>query len=194
MEYQHIDKTTFNDVMEKITNEFKKIEEKEKEMPCHEYLKFDKSFNLISKEQYCNVMKVLLTLFSLNYNQDMFIYYDEEKKEWKTIISRDRIDKKKLLEICYEIHYDDKETILSCNKRLYIIIIRQIKSCYKSEFDLKPIFIPLEMNMTNIPTICNFNPSHVMVSSKYGVVDLNYIPDETLKFNIIEDYEGNKEK
>lgn len=194
MEYQHIDKTTFNDVMKKITNEFKKIEEKEKEMPCHEYLKFDKSFNLISKGQYCNVMKVLLELFSLDYNKDMFVFYDEKKKEWQTGISRDRIDKIKLSEICYEIHYDNKETTLSRNKTLYIIITRQIKSCYKSEFDLKPIYVPFEMNMTNIPTICNFNPSHLMVSSKYGMIDLNYKPDETLKFNIIEDYEGNKEK
>jgi len=29
-----------------------------------------------------------------------------------------------------------------------------------------------------------------MISSKYGMIDLNYKPDETLKFNIIEDYEG----
>ena len=183
------------EALKNIEESLKIQQEKMKEMPCHEYLKFDKSFNLISKGQYCNVMKILLKLFSLDYNQDMFVFYDEEKKEWKTAIGRDRIVKKKLSEICYEIHYDDKETALSYNKTLYIIITRQIKACYKSEFELKPIFMPFEMNMTNIPTaISNFNPSHLMVSSKYCMVDLNYKPDETLKFNIIEDYEGNKEK
>ena len=51
--------------------------------------------------------------------------------------------------------------------------------------------MPFEMDLTYIPTtISNFNPSHLMVSSKYGMVDLNYKPDETLKFNITEDYEG----
>ena len=182
------------EAFKKIEESLKIQQEKMKEMPCHEYLKFDKSFNLISKEQYCNVMKVLLTLFSLDYNKDSFVFYDQKNKEWKTIINRDKIDKQKLSEICYEIHYDDKQTVLSCNKQLYIIITRQIKEYYKSEFDLKPIFMPFEMNITNIPTISNFNPSHSMVSSKYGMVNLNYKPDETLKFNITEDYEGNKEK
>ena len=179
-----------DDALKELEELMKTQEEKMKAMPCHEYLKFDKSFNLISKGQYCNVMQILLTLFASDYNEDMFVFYDEEKKEWKTAIGRDRIDKKKLSEICYEIHYDDKETALSYDKTLYIIITRQIKECYKSEFELKPIFMPFEMNMTNIPTISNFNPSHSMISSKYGMIDLNYKPDETLKFNIIEDYEG----
>ena len=184
-------KKNIEEALERLNELMKTQEEKMKEMPCYEYLKFDKSFNLISKEQYCNVMRILLKLFSLDYNQDMFVFYDDKKHKWKTAISRDRIDKQKLSEICYEIHYDDKETTLSRNKTLYIIITRRIKSCYKSEFELKPVFIPLKMDMTNIPTaISNFNPSHLMVSSKYGMVDLNYKPDETLKFNIIEDYEG----
>ena len=183
-------KKNIEEALERLNELMKTQEEKMKAMPCHEYLKFDKSFNLISKEQYCNVMLILLKLFSLDYNQDMFVFYDDKKHEWKTAISRDRIDKQKLSEICYEIHYDDKETALSYNKTLYIIITRQIKSCYKSEFELKPIFMPFEMDMTNIPTISNFNPSHSMISSKYGMIDLNYKPDEILKFNIIEDYEG----
>jgi len=187
----------FTEWQNNLEEAFKKVEEslkiqqeKMKEMPCHEYLKFDKSFNLISKWQYCNVMKILLELFSLDYNKDMFIFYDEEKKEWKTLIGKDKIDKQKLSEICYEIHYDDKEIALSHNKILYIIITRQIKEYYKSEFELKPIFIPFEMDLTHIPTISNFNPSHSMVSSKYGMIDLKYKPDKTLKFNITEDYEG----
>ena len=183
-------KKNIEEALQRLNELMKTQEEKMKAMPCHEYLKFDKSFNLISKEQYCNMMNILLTLFTLDYNQDMFVFYDEEKKEWKTLIGRDKIDKQKLSEICYEIHYDDKETALSYNKTLYIIITRQIKECYKSEFELKPIFMPFEMDMTNIPTISNFNPSHSMISSKYGMIDLNYKPDETLKFNIIEDYEG----
>ena len=177
-------KKNIEEALQRLNELMKTQEEKMKEMPCHEYLKFDKSFNLISKEQYCNVMLILLKLFSLDYNQDMFIFYDDKKHEWKTAISRDRIDKQKLSEICYEIHYDDKEPAFLNPKSLYIIITRQIKSCYKSEFELKPIFMPFEMDMTNIPTISNFNPSHSMISSKYGMIDLNYKPDETLKFNI----------
>lgn len=182
-------KKNIEEALQRLNELMKTQEEKMKAMPCHEYLKFDKSFNLILKEQYCNMMKILLTLFTLDYNQDMFVFYDEEKKEWKTLIGRDKIDKQKLSEICYEIHYDDKETILSHNKILYIIITRQIKSYYKSEFEPKSIFMPFEINMTNIPTaISNFDPSHLMVSSKYGMIDLNYKPDEILKFNIISDY------
>lgn len=178
-----------DDALKELEELMKTQEEKMKAMPCHEYLKFDKSFNLISKGQYCNVMLILLKLFTLDYNKDFFIFYDEEKKEWKTLIGKDKIDKQKLSEICYEIYYDDKAPIHQ-SKTLYIIIRRQIKACYKSEFELKPVFIPLEMDMTNIPTtISNFDPSHLMVSSKYGMVDLNYKPDKTLKFNITEDYE-----
>jgi len=184
-------KKNIEEALQRLNELMKTQEEKMREMPCHEYLKFDKSFNLISKGQYCNVMQILLTLFASDYNEDMFVFYDEEKKEWKTAIGRNRIDKKKLSEICYEIHYDDKEIALSHNKTLYIIITRQIKACYKSEFEPKPIFIPFEIGLTYIPTtISNFNPSHLMVSSKYCMVDLNYKPDETLKFNITEDYEG----
>jgi len=187
-------KKNIEEALQRLNELMKTQEEKMKEMSCHEYLKFDKSFNLISKEQYCNVMRILLKLFSLDYNQDMFVFYDDKKHEWKTAIGRDRINKQKLSEICYEIHYDDKAPIHQ-TKTLYIIIRRQIKACYKSEFELKPIFMPYEMNLTYIPTVVcgnfnHFNPSHLMVSSKYGMIDLNYKPDETLKFNIIEDYEG----
>lgn len=178
------------DVFKKVEESLKIQQEKMKEMPCHEYLKFDKSFNLISKEQYCNVMLILLKLFTLDYNKDSFIFYDEEKKEWKTLIGRDRIDKQKLSEICYEIHYDDNGPAFLNPKSLYIIITRQIKEYYKSEFEPKPIFIPFEMDLTYVPTISNFNPSYLMVSSKYGMVDLNYKPDKIFKFNITEDYEG----
>ena len=178
-------KKNIEEALQRLNELMKTQEEKMKDMPCHEYIKFDKSFNLISKGQYCNVMLILLKLFTLDYNRDSFIFYDEKKQEWKTLIGRDKIDKQKLSEICYEIHYDDKEPLFFKSNTLYIIITRQIKACYKSEFELKPVFIPLEMNMTNIPTIIsNFNPSHLMVSSKYGIVDLNYKPDETLKFNI----------
>lgn len=186
MEYQF----DINEALKKFEELMKSKEEKMKEMPCHEYLKFDKSFNLISKEQYCNVMKMLLKLFTLDYNKDSFVFYDEEKQEWKTIIGRDRINKQKLSEICYEIHYDDKEPVFFKSKTLYIIILRRIKECYKSEFELKPIFMPFDMNVTYVPTIGNFNPSHLMVSNKYGMIDLNYKPDKTFKFNIPEDYEG----
>lgn len=177
----------FDDSLKELEKLMKTQEEKMKAMPCHEYLKFDKSFNLISKEQYCNIMIMLLTLFTLDHNKDSFIFYDQENKEWKTIIGREKIDKQKLSEICYEIHYDNKGPMLLTQKTLYIIITRQIKACYKSEFEPKPIFMPympLEMDMTNIPTtISNFSPSHLMITSKYGMVDLNYKPDETLKFN-----------
>ena len=182
-------KKNIEETLQRLNELMKTQEDKMKEMPCHEYIKFDKSFNLISKGQYCNVMLILLKLFTLDYNKDSFIFYDEKKQEWKTLIGRDKIDKQKLSEICYEIHYDDKEPAFFKSNTLYIIITRQIKACYKSEFELKPVFIPLEMNMTNIPTISNFDPSHLMVSSKYGMIDLNYKPDETLKFNITEDYE-----
>ena len=178
-----------DDALKELEELMKTQEEKMKAMPCHEYLKFDKSFNLISKEQYCNVMLILLKLFTLDYNKDFFIFYDEEKKEWKTLIGKDKIDKQKLSEICYEIYYDDKAPIHQI-KTLYIIIRRQIKACYKSEFELKPVLVPIDMNLSYIPTVGNFAPSHLMTSSKYGIIDLNYKPDKILKFNIIEDYEG----
>jgi len=184
MDYQF----DINEALKKIEELIKTQEEKTKTMPCHEYLKFDKSFNLISKEQYCNVMLILLKLFTLDYNKDFFIFYDEKKHEWKPLISKDKVSKDKLSEICYEIYYDDKAPIPKA-KTLYIIIRRQIKACYKSEFESKPIFIPFDMNITNVPTISNFNPSHLMVNSKYCMIDLNYKPDKTLKFNITEDYE-----
>ena len=179
-----------DDVLKELEELMKTQEEKIKTMPCHEYLKFDKSFNLISKEQYCNIMLILLKLFTLDHNKDSFIFYDEKKKEWKTFIGKNKIDKQKLSEICYEIHYDDKEPLFFKSNTLYIIITRQIKEYYKSEFEPKPIFIPFEMDLTYIPTaISNFNPSHLMVSSKYGMIDLNYKPDKTFKFNITENYE-----
>jgi len=181
-----------DEVLENFNELMKTKEEKEKEMPCHEYLKFDQSFNLISKEQYCNITTMLLKLFSLDYNQDMLIFYDESKNEWKSYIGRDRIAKKKLSEICYEIHYDDKETALCHTKTLYIIITRQIKSCYKSEFELKPILVPIDMNLSYIPTVGNFAPSNLIVNTKYAITDIgnpicnNY---KTFKINTTLDYE-----
>ena len=169
-------------------NELMKTKEKMiKELPCHEYLKFDKSLNLISKGEYCNIMEILLKLFSLDYNQDTLVFFDEEKHKWKTIIGQNRINKNKLSEICYEIHYDDKETAISTSKIFYIIITRQIKSCYRSEFELNPIFMPYEIGLTNIPTIGNFNPpTDLNVNSKYAILDSNYINNYNL-FTTIDD-------
>jgi len=165
------------DALKRLNENIKTHEEKQKEIPCHEYIKFDKSFNLISKEQYCNVMLILLKLFNLDYNKDFFIFYNEEKKEWKTLIGKDKIDKQKISEICYEIYYDDKVPIHQ-TKTLYIIIRRQIKKCYESEFELKPVLVPIDMNLSYIPTVGNFAPSHLMVSSKYAMIDLNYKHDK----------------
>ena len=175
-----------DDALKELEELMKTQEEKMKAMPCHEYLKFDKSFNLISKEQYCNVMLILLKLFTLDYNQDMFVFYDEEKIEWKTLIGKDKIDKQKLSEICYEIYYDDKAPIHQ-TKTLYIIIRRQIKACYKSEFEPKPIFLPYELNTQNVPIINNSTLSYHLVNTKYHILtEGGFIPDinyKTFKIN-----------
>jgi len=167
------------------------IEEKQKEIPCHEYIKFDKSFNLISKEQYCNVMLILLKLFTLDYNMDFFIFYDTKSNKWKTLISKDKISKDKLSEICYEIYYDDKAPIHG-SKTLYIITRRQIKKCYESEFELKPVLIPIDMNLSYIPTVGNFAPSNLIVNTKYAITDIDnqiYNNYKTFKINTTLDYE-----
>ena len=160
------------DALKRLNENIKTLEEKQKEIPCHEYIKFDKSFNLISKEQYCNVMLILLKLFTLDYNKDSFIFYDEQKREWKTLICRDKIDKQKLFEICYEIHYDDKQPAFINQKSLYIIISRKIKECYESEFKLKPVLVPIDMNLTYIPTVGNFAPPNLIVNTKYAITNI----------------------